>query len=184
MSRIAKKPLLIPEKVSVKREDDIVIVEGPKGKLEQKIDTSVIMDIKPNEIFFSNDRESKKKQYALLGLSYRLVGNMILGVTAGFSKKLELVGIGYTAQLSGNTLTLLIGFSHPVTKVLPLGISASVEKNTITISGIDKWLVGNTAAHIRKLRPPEPYKGTGIRYSGEVIIKKAGKKALAAGAAK
>lgn len=178
MSRVGKKPIQIPENVEVKIEDDFVFIKGPKGELSLKIHPAVIVKKDNSSIKVSVKNEKEKKQKALWGTFQRLISNMILGVTKGYEKKLELVGIGYRASLSANKLILNVGFSHPVEFELPNGIEAEVEKNIITLSGIDKQLVGETAARIRRIRPPEPYKGTGIRYLGEEIRKKAGKKAV------
>ncbi len=180
MSRIGKKPIPIPEGVTVAVTGDTVSVKGPKGELKRVVHPDIRVETREGIIYVSPSRVSKKTP-ALWGLFRSLIAGMVEGVTAGFEKKLELEGIGHRASLEGDgTLSLALGFSHPV-KVKPrTGIKFSVEKNVITISGVDKELVGNAASRIRDLKPPEPYKGKGIRYQGEVIRRKAGKKAVAA----
>ncbi len=179
MSRIGKQPIEIPENVEIKFENDFIIVKGPKGELKQKVHPCLIIEKKDNLIKLSVKNPEKKKERAIWGTFQRIISWMIKGVTKGFEKKLELVGIGYRATVSGNKLILNVGFSHPVEFNLPEGIKAKVEKNIITLEGIDKYLVGETAAQIRRIRKPEPYKGTGIRYFGEVIRRKQIKKAVA-----
>ncbi|MFN3301536.1 MAG: 50S ribosomal protein L6 [Patescibacteria group bacterium] len=179
MSRIGKKPIEIPSGVEVKIENGFISVKGPRGELSLKLHPKVIVEKKDSLIKVSVKNPQEKKERALWGTFQRLITNMIIGVTKGYEKKLELVGLGYRASLSQNKLILNVGFSHEVEFNLPEGIEAKVEKNIITISGNDKQLVGEIAARIRKIRPPEPYKGTGIRYFKEVIRKKAGKKAVA-----
>jgi len=175
MTRIGKKPILIPENVEVKIEGQKIIVKGPKGELQKEIRPEIKFEIKDKEIFVLPKIKTKKTE-ALWGTSWALLANMIKGVVDGFEKKLEIEGLGYKATLEGNDLILFVGFSHQVKIKTPLSIKFSVEKNIITVSGIDKELVGQIAAKIRKVRPPEPYKGKGIRYLGEVIRRKAGKK--------
>lgn len=181
MSRIGKKPLLIPKDVTVEIRDRVLYVKGPKGELRRVIHPHVTMvlgenDEQPALLTTVNDPEDKKDR-SLWGLYGRLAENMIRGVTDGYSKQLEITGIGYKVNLSGKKLVLEVGFSHSVEFELPVGIEALVEKNTITIRGIDKELVGDTAARIRSIRKPEPYKGKGIKYVGEVVRRKAGKTA-------
>lgn len=176
MSRIGKSPIKIPSGVKVNISGQEISVEGSKGKLKQIIPGEIKADISDNQIVFSVVRESKNSS-ALWGLSRSLVNNMVSGVSEGFTKKLEIEGVGYKAALSGKDLVLNIGFSHPVMIKSPEGIEFKVEKNTIIISGIDKYSVGQIAAKIRAKKKPEPYKGKGIRYSGEVVRRKAGKKA-------
>lgn len=180
MSRIGKKPILIPLGVNITVTGGRVSVKGSKGELQREIHSDIAVSIKDNEVLLSPARSGKKTP-ALWGLSRSLVSNMILGVSAGFEKKLEYEGIGFRANLEGDTLVFSLGFSHPVRFQAPKGIAFKVEKNVITVSGADKELVGETAARIRNLKPPEPYKGKGIRYQGEVIRRKAGKKAVAGG---
>jgi large subunit ribosomal protein L6 len=180
MSRIGKRIIEIPQDVEVKIENDFVIVKGPKGECRKKIHPVVSLETAPGSLKVKVKNPKEKKQRALWGTFQRLISNMIIGVKDGFEKRLELVGIGYRADVQDNKLILNVGFSHPVEVVLPAGIEARVEKNIIILRGIDKELVGETAAQIRRIRKPEPYKGTGIRYFGEVVRKKAGKKAVAA----
>lgn len=177
MSRIGRKPILIPEGVEVKIEDNVVMVKGPKGELKREIRPEVKIEKKDNQILVVPAKETKKTR-AFWGLFRTLIFNMIEGVKEGYEKKLELQGIGYKANLEGEDLLLNVGYSHPVKIKKPEGIIFSVEKNIITISGIDKELVGQTAAKIRKVRKPEPYKGKGIRYFGEEVRRKVGKKTV------
>jgi large subunit ribosomal protein L6 len=178
MSRIGKKPILIPEDVEVKLEGQIIKVKGPKGELSRQIHPEIKIEIKDNQIIFSPLSENKKNK-ALWGLSRMLVANMIQGVKEGYERKLEMVGIGFKASLEGEDLVLSVGFTHPVKVKPPQGIKFSVDKNIITVSGIDKELVSQTAANIRKIKKPEPYKGKGIKYLEEKIRRKLGKKAVA-----
>ena len=176
MSRIGKKPVKIEKGVEVKIDSGMIFVKGPKGELKKPLVDLIDTKIENDEIIFTpKDEENKTK--ALWGLQRALVQNMVDGVNLGFSKKLELVGVGYKANMQGKDLVLDIGFSHSVTIPAPEGITFTAEKTNITVSGIDKELVGQTAASIRKIRKPEPYKGKGIRYEGEVVRKKLGKKA-------
>lgn len=179
MSRIGKKPIPIPEGVTVTVGGNLITLKGPKGELKREIHPDVQVAAEEKEIKVSIKRKSRKSA-ALWGLFRTLLANLVEGVTKGFEKKLEFEGIGFRAALEGNTLVMQLGFSHPVRFEAPDGVKFSVEKNVITVSGMDKELVGNTAAKIRALRLPEPYKGKGIRYQGEVIRRKAGKKAVAA----
>lgn len=176
MSRVGKKPILIPEGVEVKLEDQKVIIKGPKGELSQKIRPEISIEVKEGKIVVLPKIQTKKTK-AFWGLTRTLLANMIEGVIRGYEKKLEIQGIGYKASLDGKDLNLQVGFTHPIKIKAPEGINFLVEKNTITASGINKELVGEIAAKIKKVRPPEPYKGKGIRYLGETIKRKAGKKA-------
>lgn len=178
MSRIGKKPIDIPQGVTVTVKGNSVSVKGPKGDLARDVHPDIAIEVKENSVLLTPRRETKKTS-ALWGLSRTLVANMVEGVTRGFEKKLEIEGIGYRVALEGDTLVFQLGFSHPVRFKAPQGILFKVEKNTITISGSHKESVGETTAKIRSLKPPEPYKGKGIRYKGEVIRRKAGKKAVA-----
>ncbi|MFH0852630.1 MAG: 50S ribosomal protein L6 [bacterium] len=181
MSRIGKQPILIPEKVEVKIDGDLVTVKGLKGELTRRLVASIKARLEDGKILLSPAKDSDmsdKKIMALWGLSRALVFNMVKGVTDGYEKRLEIEGIGYRVALQGNKLVLSLGFSHPVEIEAPKGIEFKTEKNTIIISGIDKEMVGQVAADIRSRRKPEPYKGKGIRYQGEVIKIKAGKKAV------
>ncbi len=178
MSRIGKKPILIPEDVEVKIEKQRVIIKGLKGELSREILREIKIEIKDGQIFVSPQIETKQTK-AFWGLTRALLANMIEGVVKGFEKELQVEGLGFKAELEGDNLVLQVGFSHPVVIVNQEGIKFAVKKNIITISGINKELVGQVAAKIRKVRPPEPYKGKGIRYVGEIIRRKSGKKAAA-----
>ena len=174
MSRIGKQPVVVPEKVQVALDGANINVKGPKGELSFEHHPGVTVAQEGTEIIVKPVDDSNKNR-ALWGLTRTLIFNMVTGVTDGFEKGLEFNGVGYKAAVSGSTLTLNLGYSHPINYELPEGVSAKVEKNTITVSGINKELVGFAAAKIRSFRPPEPYKGKGIKYSDEVIIRKAGK---------
>jgi len=176
MSRIGQKPILIIPGVEVKETDGKVEVKGPKGQLSLEVPSEIKVEIKDNQIHFSPVKSDKKTK-SLWGLMRTLVFNMIEGVTKGFEKKLEINGVGFRARVEGEDLFLDVGFSHPVKIGAKEGISFSVEKNIIIVSGIEKELVGQVAAEIRRVKPPEPYKGKGIKYIDEVIIRKLGKKA-------
>ncbi len=180
MSRIGKKPISIPENVEVKVEDSKVTVKGPKGELSREIRPEIKVEIKDKEILVAPQKETKRTK-AFWGLTRALIANMIKGITEGFEKKLEIQGIGFRANLEGEDLVLYVGFSHPVKVKAPEGVKFSIEKNIITVSGIDIERVTQTAAKIRKTKPPEPYKGKGIRYVGEEVRRKVGKKAVTAG---
>lgn len=175
MSRIGKKPIKIPQNVEVSFNDKLVKVKGPKGTLEQLLNKEAWLEINNGEILIKIENEDKKKERALWGLYRSLVNNMVIGVVDGFSKQLEINGIGFKAQLQGASLVLNVGFSHQVNYKIPEGITITVEKNIITISGNDKQRVGQVAAEIRAIKKPEPYKGKGIKYTTEVIRRKAGK---------
>lgn len=175
MSRIGKQLINIPDGVEVTIESDIVKVKGKGGVLQHKIHPSIDVKIQDREIKVAMRNE--KDNTAFWGLTRALIANLILGVEEGFSKKLEIEGVGYRAQLSGNKIILNLGFSHPVEFVIPEGITVSVEGNAIEVAGADKQLVGQTAAKIRAFKKPEPYKGKGIHYKGEHIRRKAGKRA-------
>ncbi len=176
MSRIGKKPVIIPEKVEVTINDGLVKVKGPKGELKQIGHPLVTATIEDGQVLVTVKDSEDKRQRALWGLYQRLISNMVIGVTEGYEKRLEMVGIGYKGQAQGNKLILNVAFSHPVEFILPEGVSGVFEKNTIILNSIDKQLLGETAARIRRIRKPEPYKGKGIRYVGEVVRRKAGKK--------
>lgn len=177
MSRVGKKPILIPENVEVKTEDQKVFIKGPKGELIREVRPEIKVLIEDKRIQVSLQRKTKQSR-AFWGLTRTLLANMVKGVTEGYEKKLEIQGIGFKALVEGEGLTLHVGFSHPVKIKSPEGIKFSVEKNIITVSGIDKEKVTQIAAKIRKIKPPEPYKGKGIRYLGEVVKRKLGKKAV------
>lgn len=175
MSKIGKKIIEVPNGVTVVIEDDLVKVKGLKGELEYKIPRELKVALSENKIAVLPISKSKRTP-ALWGTIRAVIANLISGVDKGFEKKLEIEGVGFRAQSQGNDLALNLGFSHQVIFKSPEGIKLEVLKNTITISGISKELVGQTAANIRALKKPEPYKGKGIRYAGEIIKKKAGKK--------
>jgi large subunit ribosomal protein L6 len=175
MSRIGKKPIEIPTGVEVKIEGQKVTVKGVKGELIREFRPEVKIEMKDNVILTSISSDEKLSR-ALWGLTRMLLFNMVKGVSEGFQKQLEIQGVGYRAELAGNVLNLNMGFSHPVNLPIPEGLTALVEKNIITISGINKEDVGQFAANIRKVRKPEPYKGKGIRYVGEYVRRKVGKK--------
>ena len=175
MSRIGKKPIVVPEKVAVTIDGLSVTVKGPKGELNRILPQGVTVIKEDNTIFISpvSDKRKSRERH---GLCRSLVANMVEGVSNGFTKKLEIVGVGSRAQVKGKTLVVSAGYSHPVEVVPPEGITFKVENNTnVIVTGPDKELVGNEAAKIRAIRPPEPYKGKGIKYEGEQIIRKAGK---------
>ena len=179
MSRIGKKPIEIPAGVEVAIDGNSVRVKGPKGELNNDFLSQAIISKDNSEIKIGVKDPDNKKQRAIWGLTRALIANMISGVSNGFEKKLEFTGVGFRAILKGQDLELSLGFSHPVAVKAPEGITFKVEKNSITISGIDKQLVGQTAAGIRAKKPVEPYKGKGIKYEGEFVRRKAGKKAVA-----
>ncbi len=174
MSRIGKRPVSIPDKVDVKINDGVVLVKGPNGQLNYTLTPYVKVEVKDKELTVG-PADTSNKSRAIWGLTRTLIDNMVIGVTNGFTKTLEFTGVGYRAAVQGTTLTLNLGYSHPIEYKLPEGISAKVVKNTIELAGISKELVGLTAAKVRSFRPPEPYKGKGIKYADEVIIRKAGK---------
>jgi large subunit ribosomal protein L6 len=177
MSRIGKQFITIPEKVKVSLNGQNILVDGPKGSLSRILPSLVCCTLdEGNKKLFLEKTQNTKLSQALYGLSRTLVANMVTGVSIGFEKKLEITGVGYRAQLNGNDLILNMGYSHPVKMVPPEGLSIKVENPTsVVISGIEKDMVGEFAAKIRSVRPPEPYKGKGIAYAGEVIRRKAGK---------
>ena len=179
MSRLAKKPTVIPAGVTVSVSNNVVRVQGPKGTLEKQLPPGVNVTVTGAEAVFTTTN-STKAGGALWGLAAALVRNMIQGVTVGFVTRLEISGIGFRAEVAGQNLNLAVGFTHPVVFPIPAGITIIVEKSLITIAGIDKELVGQSAATIRAAKPPEPYKGKGIKYSDEVVRRKAGKAVKAA----
>ena len=176
MSRIGKKPVTIPAGVEIKQDGNKFTVKGPKGQLERELSSEIKVNIDGNEITFERPNDLPNTR-AIHGTTRANVNNMVTGVSQGFEIKLELVGVGYRVQASGKGLTLALGYSHPV-EIEPVeGITFKVEGNTkITVEGIDKQLVGQVAANIRAKRPPEPYKGKGVKYADEVIRRKEGKK--------
>ena len=175
MSRLAKKPINIPAEVKVSVEGDTLVFKGPKGELKKTFPENIVFALEGTSLGVALKKEGKKKDPSL-GSTASLIKNAIAGVSAGFEKKLEIVGIGYRAQLQGRNLQLALGYSHPVLFPLPEGIQAEVDRQVvITLRGADKALVGQVAANVRALRPPEPYKGKGIKYVDETIRRKVGK---------
>ncbi|EAW38760.1 50S ribosomal protein L6 [Lyngbya sp. PCC 8106] len=175
MSRIGKRPIPIPPKVTFTIEGQHIIVKGPKGELSRVLPEKVILE-QDGDTLLVKRRDESRVARQLHGLSRTLVANMVDGVSKGFEKRLEIQGVGYRAQVQGKNLILNVGYSKPVEMNPPQGITVAVENNTnVIISGIDKEVVGNIAAQIRAVRPPEPYKGKGIRYAGEQVRRKAGK---------
>lgn len=175
MSRIGNKPVTVPTGVEIARDDGRVVVKGPLGELSQALPSAITMELRDGILEFRRANDDGDVR-ALHGLIRSLVANMVTGVTTGFTKTLEITGVGYRAQKTGNNLTLALGFSHPVEVTPPPGIEFTVESPTrVIVGGVDKQLVGETAARIRRIRKPEPYKGKGIRYSDEHVRRKAGK---------
>ncbi|MGD9736920.1 MAG: 50S ribosomal protein L6 [Solirubrobacterales bacterium] len=177
MSRIGRKPVAVPEAVSVEIGTGTIAVKGPKGELNQSFPQDMAVAQEDGAIVVSRPTD-RGEHRALHGLTRSLIANMVEGVTDGFEKRLEIQGVGYRANLKGKNLELALGFSHPVSIAAPEGVEFEVPQPTeIIVRGIDKQLVGQTAADIRKRRPPEPYKGKGIRYKGEQVLRKVGKRA-------
>ena len=178
MSRIGKKPIDLPKGVDIKVEGSLVTVKGPKGELKREIDSRLSVALENTQLIVKRSSE-EREQRALHGLTRALLANMVTGVATGFTRVLEISveSVGYRAEMAGKNLTLYLGYSHPIDYPPPAGISFTTDAKTrtITISGIDKELVGEIAARVRRLRPPEPYKGKGIRYQGEVVKLKPGK---------
>lgn len=175
MSRIGKKPVRIPKGVTVKVEKDSVHVSAGKAQIRTPLPQGISAKVEGEEVVLTRDEDTQKKR-ALHGLARALLANGVHGVTAGFTRELDIVGIGYRAQLAGNKLQLSLGYSHPAEFAIPEGIEIKVDKQThLVVSGVDRQLVGQVAANIRALRPPEPYKGKGIKYTDELIRRKAGK---------
>ena len=180
MSRIGKMPVVVPSGTKVEIKGTHIKITGPKGSLERDLRPEIECKEEESQLVFT-PKGTSKRVMSFWGMTRSLVNNMVIGVEKGFSKKLLVEGVGYRANISGNTITLNVGYSNPVEFKLPDGISAEVDKdNSITVSGIDKELVGLTAARIREIRKPEPYKGKGIRYADERIIRKVGKAGAAA----
>lgn len=177
MSRLAKKPLNIPEGVSLDYAGNKVLVKGPKGELEVKIPQGIELNIEGREVYVKSLSDTSQNR-ANIGTIWALLRNSFEGVTVGFTKILEIEGVGYRAVMEGEELVLFLGYVNPVRFKVPAGVKVAVEKNTIIVSGINKEVVGLVAAKIRSFKKPEPYKGKGIRYKGEVIKRKVGKKAV------
>jgi large subunit ribosomal protein L6 len=176
MSRVGKKPIPIPKGVSVTIDPAKIAVKGPKGTLSVDRNDNIDVAQEDGALVFKPRSESKEAR-AAYGLMRALCANLVRGVNEGFVRELEINGVGYRAEVKGETLTFQLGYSHPIDFKLPAGVSAKVEKNLLTLSGIDKAVLGQTAAKIRALRPPEPYKGKGIKYKEETILRKVGKAA-------
>lgn len=179
MSRLAKKPLIIPEKVEVKNDNGSVFVKGPIGETKRKFADYVKIEVVDNTVVTTLIRSDRKTKM-MLGTTVAHIKNMIEGVTKGFQKKLIIEGVGFKARLEGNTVVLNLGFSHPIVMNIPEGVKVVMEKNEMTVTGIEKEDVGEFCAKVRALKKPEPYKGKGIRYDDEVVRRKAGKKTAAA----
>ena len=176
MSRIGKKPVIIPDGVEVKIDGQVVTAKGPLGTETVELRPEVTVKLEGNEILVDIINHEDRKARALWGLSRTLINNAVEGVKHGFTKKLEIQGVGYRANMEGSNLNLVLGYSHPILVTPPEGIKISVEANTkITVTGANKQLVGDVAADIRGIRPPEVYKGKGVRYEGEYVRRKAGK---------
>lgn len=176
MSRVAKNPVLIPSGVTVSLKGQTITVKGSKGELVRDIHVAVDVNVEDKQVTFAA-RDGMEGANALSGTMRSLVSNMVIGVSQGFEKKLQLVGVGYRAKAQGKILDLTLGFSHPVNYELPEGITVETPTNTeIVVKGVDKQVVGQTAANIRAYRPPEPYKGKGVKYADEVIRRKEAKK--------
>lgn len=174
MSRIGKQPIDIPSGVTITVDDDSITVNGPKGELKQFTMPGIRVEVKDTAVLVTRESDEKVHR-SKHGLMRSLIANMVTGVTQGYEKKLEITGVGFRVNLVGTTLKMHLGFSHEVEYALPEGIQAKVEQMTVTISGISKQLVGQVAADIRSLKKPEPYKGKGIAYAGERILRKSGK---------
>lgn len=186
MSKIGKKLIPLPPNVQIQLEGDLAIIKGPKGETKQNLPGNFKIQIQKDGFFIlpkqaGSSAKSIREQSRTWGLYHALLQNMVTGVSEGFRKSLEFQGVGYKAIVKGQNLELGLGFSHPVLYTAPEGITLSVDKSTITVIGTDRQLVGQVAAKIRSYREPEPYKGSGIRYSNEIIKRKAGKKAVASG---
>jgi large subunit ribosomal protein L6 len=176
MSRLGKIPVVIPSGVTVTFEDGVLKVKGPKGELSREVKKDVDLKIEGNTVTVVPGKTAAAP--ALWGTYAAHLRNMITGLTEGFTRVLEIEGVGYRAEVKGNDLVLSVGFSHPVNLAIPEGMTAEVQKNVITLKGFDKDALGQFAANVRKVKKPEPYKGKGIRYQGEFIIRKQGKKAV------
>ena len=174
MSRIGRWPIPVPNDAQVALDGDVLTVKGPKGELRRSLHPKIQLNMDEDKIVVSVPDDSRESR-SLHGLFRVLVANMVTGVTKGFQRELEVVGVGYRAELQGRTAVFNLGYSHPIHFELPEGIDAKIEKTKVVLSGIDKELVGLTAAKIRSFRKPESYKGKGVRYAGEVVRRKAGK---------
>jgi len=180
VSRVGRKPISIVKGVTITKKDDAIVVKGPKGELSARVHPDITIDVNPSEVLVSRHADDGAHR-ALHGLWRALIQNMVNGVTQGYSQKLEIVGVGYRAEMRGKKLQLMLGYSHPILFGPPDGVTIEAPTQTsIMITGIDKQLVGLVAAKIRSFRPPEPYKGKGVKYEGEYIRRKAGKAAATA----
>jgi len=177
MSRLGKLPIQLPQGVEAKLQGNTLTVKGPKGELSQEINELVKLDVSDSEIKVNVANPSSKKERAMWGLFRSLVRNMVQGVSEGFTRQLEVNGVGYRVSVSGQKLTFNVGYSQPAEFTVPEGIDVQVEGNVVTLSGIDKQAVGETAARIKQIKKPEPYKGKGIKFVGETILRKEGKSA-------
>lgn len=177
MSRLGKQPVQVPENVDVTYTGDVITVKGPKGTLTRQIVSDIVVAVDGKTVTFTKAEDTKRAQ-ALWGTYAAHLHNMITGVTEGFKKVLEIEGVGYRAEAQGNKLKITAGFSHPVELFAPEGVTMTTEKGVITIMGADKEVVGQFAANVRAVKKPEPYKGKGIHYLGEYIIRKQGKKGV------
>jgi large subunit ribosomal protein L6 len=180
MSRIGKQPIVVPPEVKVEWNPPLIKLRGPKGELSLKISPGIKIEIQDNNLVLKRENHDRETR-SLHGLYRALIFNMVKGVTEGYQKRLEVMGVGYRAELKGKDIQLLLGLSHPVLYKVPDEVDISVDRNFITIQGIDKQKVGQVAAEIRSLKPPEPYKGKGIRYADEPIKRKAGKATVGGG---
>lgn len=177
MSRIGKLPIALPKGVEVKVDAGRIFVKGPKGNLERALPPCVAVNTEDGRVVVTREETDDRRAKAMHGLTRALINNMVTGVSKGFEKKLEILGVGYRAAVEGTTLKLELGYSHPIYYPFPKGIEITVEKNTqLSVLGIDNEVVGQTAAEIRAFRSPEPYKGKGVRYAGEQVKLKVGKK--------
>ncbi|MGK0552537.1 50S ribosomal protein L6 [Enterococcus faecalis] len=175
MSRIGNKVVVLPAGVEIKQDGNNITVKGPKGELTREFSSDIKMSIEGNEVTFTRPNDSKEMK-TIHGTTRANFNNMVVGVSEGFQKALELIGVGYRAQVQGSKLVLNVGYSHPVEMTAPEGVTFEVPANTqVVVKGINKEIVGETAANIRGVRPPEPYKGKGIRYAGEFVRRKEGK---------
>ena len=177
MSRVGKQTIIIPSGTEVNLSGDVLTVKGPKGSISKTFKKDVSINIDGNQITFTPKKLDDKKIIALWGTYASHVKNMVIGVNEGYTKKLILEGVGFKSEVAGNSLNLALGFSHPVKLEIPQGLTVTAEKNNITVTGIDKELVGSFTSFVRANKKPEPYKGKGIRYADEVIRRKQGKKA-------
>lgn len=181
MSRLGKLPIKLPKGTEAKIDNGFLTVRGSKGELKEKLHPLVKVELNPEEIKVSVQDKEVKKERAFWGLYWRLIKNMVQGVNDGFEEKLEIVGVGYRWSISGQKITINIGFSHPVIFDLPVGVTGKIEANQLTLSGASKQLVGEMAAQIRRIKKPDPYKAKGIKYIDEVVRRKEGKSAVKGG---